>query len=139
MRPERILLVILVAIFIVSCTTTQSSEQGKWTYREDLSKPSTSKGQPFATIFLGSAEGNRILTTNSSRFRNFRIYKRIDGQFKLINPVRKDTTQSFYADVYIWVDEGFTSYAEYRIVAIDKEGKEYEFPTLVATPNVKDK
>jgi hypothetical protein len=90
-------------------------------------------------IFLGSAEGNRILTTKLSLFLNFRIYRRIDGEFKLINLIRKDTKQSFYADVYIWLDEGFTSYAEYKVVAIDKEGKEYEFPTLVSTPNVKDK
>ncbi len=56
----------------------------------------------------------------------------------MINPARRDTTKSFYADVYIWVDEGFTSYAEYKILAVDKEGKEYEYPTLVATPRLKE-
>jgi hypothetical protein len=136
MKKNRIyfIFMILAASIVVHCATPRQSE---WVYREDLSKPPVSEGKPFSMIFLGSTGGNRILTTNSSRFGFFRIYKKTNKGFELINPTRKGSKQSFSPDVYIWVHEGFTSYAEYKLVAIDSEGKEYEFPTLVFTPIMK--
>jgi hypothetical protein len=137
MRNAVIFTAVLALVMITGCVTQR---EGGFVYREDLSNPPPpgQKSPAMAMVFLGAIGGNGILIVNSNLFDQFRIYRKTYGDFEPAETIKKDIRRSDKG-VSAWVDEGFTSFAVYRIAGIGKDGKEYAIPTMVSTPRQQSK